>query len=292
MLKRHMLIVEKLAHQTSLRELMEYLNGHGFEVSQRTVQRDLTALRDEFGFEWEYDRSSNYYWLEGDEAERQFYINMLERAQLNEFLQANNRGANEFRAYLSSDAFGQVWGMNFIAPLLEAARDLCEVDVTYRKFNAEEAENHTVQPHLIKEFRGRWYVICYSDKHKKPIALGLDRITQINRLPNRFKRNDKAIGELYDSTIGVDTSPGKAELITLQFTPQQAPYVKALPLHPNQKLISEDENGAVFRLYVMPNYELRQLLLGMGAAVKVLEPEHLATTLRDAHREAAGQYGE
>ncbi len=292
MLKRYMLIVEKLDYQPSMKQLMKYLEGHGFNVSERTVKRDLEALRDEFGFDWVYDRSSNCYFLEGKEDERRFYINMLERAQLSEFLQVNDKGINEFRAYLHSDGFGQILGMNFIAPLFEAARDRCEVDVTYRKFGTEKPEVHTVQPHLIKEFRGRWYLICYSDKHQKPIALGLDRITQISRLLTRFKRKDKPVKELYDNTIGVDTSPGEAELISLHFTRQQVPYVRALPLHPSQTLLSEDENGAVFQLYVMPNYELRQLLLGMGPAVKVLEPEHLANALRDAHRQAAAQYGE
>jgi predicted DNA-binding transcriptional regulator YafY len=54
---------------------------------------------------------------------------------------------------------------------------------------------------------------------------------------------------------------------------------------------SEDKDGVVFSVYVMANTELRQMLMGWGDLVQVLEPKYLAKEIRDAHRNAAKQYG-
>lgn len=177
-----------------------------------------------------------------------------------------------------------------MAPLLRAIRERREADVTYRKFYEDTAKTFRVRPHQLKEYRGRWYVLGPTTKHARPIALGLDRIEKLEVLRTRFTRKDDALTGIYDHAIGVDASPGKPERIVLRFNAMQAPYVKALPLHASQQVEQEDDNGATISLFVMPNMELRQLLMGWGASVRVLEPKHLAKEIRQAHKEAAAGY--
>jgi len=50
-LKRYLLILERLQRPSSFSELHDHLYEHGFELSQRTLQRDINGLRDEFGIE-------------------------------------------------------------------------------------------------------------------------------------------------------------------------------------------------------------------------------------------------
>jgi predicted DNA-binding transcriptional regulator YafY len=93
----------------------------------------------------------------------------------------------------------------------------------------------------------------------------------------------------YDPVIGVDATPGRAERIVLRFTPLQGKYVKALPLHPSQLVLQDDQHAVVVALHVMPNYELRQELLGLGSTVQVVEPKWLAAEIRAEHLKAAGK---
>ncbi|MDV7389959.1 WYL domain-containing protein, partial [Arthrospira platensis SPKY1] len=98
------------------------------------------------------------------------------------------------------------------------------------------------------------------------------------------------VADFYDHVIGVDASPGKAERIVLRFDPVQAKYIKSLPLHPTQQVEKEDKQGVTISLFVMPNIELQQQLMGWGASVQVLEPKHLVKAIRQAHKAAVGRY--
>ncbi|MBX2981649.1 MAG: WYL domain-containing protein [Flavobacteriales bacterium] len=290
-LKRYLLILERLQHAPTLAELSEHLTDQGFELNKRTIQRDLAELRDEFGVDTVYDRSRNTYRITGDEEDLPGLMQLLERAQLLELVRDGGQGLGELRRCIHFEELGRLRGIKHIAPLLRAIRERREVKVLYQKFYADAAKAFRIQPHLLKEYRGRWYVLGPSAEHVRPIALGLDRIKEITVLAKRFKRHDGKIAELYDQTIGVDTSPEVPERIVLRFNAMQAPYAKALPLHPSQQVEQEDEDGATISLFVMANFELRQIILALGNAVRVMEPKYLAKAIKLAHLEAAQQYG-
>lgn len=289
-LKRYLLIVERLRHPPSFAELRDHLQEQGFELSQRTLQRDIGELRDEFGIEVAYDRTANNYAITSGHDELPGLLQLLERAQLLELVSDGGNGLRELHHYVRFEGLGRLQGIHHLAPLLRAIRERREVDVTYRKFYADTAKTFRMRPHQLKEYRGRWYVLGPTAKHAWPIALGLDRIEDVEVLGARFTRKDGDMAAMYDHAIGVDTAPGKPERIVLRFDAMQAPYVKALPLHPSQSVDQEDKDGATISLFVMPNMELRQLLMGWGASVKVLEPKHLAKEIRQAHKEAAAGY--
>ncbi len=290
-LKRYLLILERLQHAPTLAELSEHLTDQGFELNKRTLQRDLAELRDEFGVETVYDRGNNTYSITGDEEDLPGLMQLLERAQLLELVRDGRQGLGELRRCIHFEELGRLRGIKHIAPLLRAIREKREVKVQYRKFYADVAKDIRIQPHLLKEYRGRWYVLGPKHRACAPIALGLDRIEGLSVLTKRFNRHDGKIAELYDQAIGVDTSPEVPERIVLRFNAMQAPYAKALPLHPSQQVEEEDEDGATISLFVMANFELRQIILSLGNAVRVLEPKYLAKEIKQTHLEAARQYG-
>ncbi len=290
-IKRYGLLLDKLRERPSLQALQHHMDDMGFPLSQRTLQRDLQDLSDEFGITTVYDRGNNTYMLEADPSELDALQQLLGRAQLLEVVQHGRADSASAQRHLRFEDLGQLQGIHHIEALLQAVRERRIVDLTHRRFGAESAKSLRIHPHFLKESSGRWYVVCLSEKHGRPIAVGLDRIETVKVLRNRFIRQHSSVEQLYADVIGVDTSPGKAERIVLRFTPAQAPYVKALPLHTSQLLLREDAEGTTIALHVMANYELRRIILGLGAAVHVLEPAHLAKAIREAHAEAAAQYG-
>lgn len=288
--KRYLLILEHLRHSPSFKELHDNLEDHGFPLSQRTLQRDLNELRDEFGVETTYQRSTNTYHITGEADDLAGLMQLLERAQLLELVRDGGQGIRELEQYVRFEDLGRLRGIQHISPLLRAIRERREVKVEYRKFSADAAKTFRIQPHLLKEYRGRWYVLGPSIGHVRPIALGLDRIEGLAVLTKRFKRQDTRIADLYDQAIGVDTSPEVPERIVLRFNAMQARYVKALPIHASQQVEQEDVDGATISLYVMANFELRQIILSLGDAVRVLEPKYMAKQIKAEHLAAARQY--
>lgn len=291
-LKRYLLILERLETSPSLDNLLRRLHDHGHEVSARTLQRDLDDLRNEFGVAVTYDRDANTYAIaEGMSDDIPSLMQLLSRAQLLELVQDDGQGVHDLHRFVQFEGLGQLQGIQYLAPLMRAARNSREVRMQYQKFGAAPAKAYRLHPHLLKEFRGRWYVLGLVAGQQQPMAFGLDRIQTVTTTNKRFKRRDALITDLYCNAIGVDTSPGNAERILLRFKPAQAPYIKALPLHASQQTLEENAHGITISLFVMPNYELHQILLGLGNTVRVLEPKYLAKEIQRAHREAAKQYG-
>ncbi len=61
-----MLIIEKIGAKRypSFKTISEYLFDHGFEISHRTIQRDIEQIRFEFGLDIVYNRSRNGYYID------------------------------------------------------------------------------------------------------------------------------------------------------------------------------------------------------------------------------------
>lgn len=289
-IKRYLLVLERLDRPTTFNQLKEHLSDDGFALSPRTLQRDLADLRDEFGVDVRYDRTTGTYSLDKEGDGVSTVIQLLERAQLLEIVNGSGNDLRDLHQQIRFERLGRLQGIHHLAELLKAIRRKREVSVFYRKFRDTSPKMIRLRPHLLKEFHGRWYVLGPTAGSARPIALGLDRIDALEIHQTRFVRNDKAMSALYDHAIGVDTSPGRAERIVLHFDPTQAPYIRTLPLHHSQTVVSEDRHGTTFALFVMPNFELFQLLLGFGASVRVLEPKTLAASIEQAHLDAVKRY--
>jgi len=288
-LKRYLLVLERVKHRPTFAELRDHLEQHGFEVSVRTVQRDIEQIRVDLGLEIVYVRPSNTYHLPDGRDDRDAVLPLLERAVMGGLLGAKGGMIRAAAPHVRIEHHGRLQGLQHWGTLLRAIRERREVKVTYRRFQKEHDQVIAVRPYLLKEYRGRWYLLGLADGYKQPISLGLDRMQMLHVTARRFPAKDRArVEAFYEPVIGVDASPGKAERVVLRFTPLQGKYVKALPLHPSQLVLRDDAEGVVVALHVMPNYELRQELLGLGSTVQVLEPKWLARDIRAEHRKAAG----
>jgi predicted DNA-binding transcriptional regulator YafY len=173
--------------------------------------------------------------------------------------------------------------------LMQAVDSYQSLRVTYRKFTAEQAEDHTFHPYLLKEFKGRWYALGYSENRQQIIVLALDRIEKIVASPVMFKENKTLRPkEYFRHTLGVTLGTGPIEDIELQFSKLIAPYLKTQHVHHSQKTVREDKDGLVIALKLIPNPELTQLILSYGPDVKVLKPEGLRKQIEGLWMRAAG----
>ena len=111
----------------------------------------------------------------------------------------------------------------------------------------------------------------------------MDRINEIQNSNVAFIENGMLdFDEYFEDIIGVSKTIEDEPLkIELYATKRLAPYIKTKPLHGSQKTISETTDGYSFSIEVIPNYELEQLLLSFGEAIKILAPPEFKQKMKE-----------
>jgi predicted DNA-binding transcriptional regulator YafY len=290
-LKRYLLVLERVKHGPTFAELRDHLEENGLPTSERTLQRAIEQIRVELGLEIVYDRPSNTYHLPAARDDRDTILPLLERAVLGGLLNGQGGAIRSAAPHIQLEHQGRSQGLHHWGALLRAIDERRETVITYRRFQHDREMTFKLRPCLLKEHRGRWYVLGTADGYEKPISLGLDRILTVQLMARRFPaRERQRLEEFYEPVIGVDTTPGKAVDVLLRFTPLQGKYVKALPLHSSQQLVRDDADGVVISLHVLPNFELKQEIMGLGPSVVVLAPATLVAEIRHMHEAACEGY--
>lgn len=176
-------------------------------------------------------------------------------------------------------------GLEYLDTLYQAILKTEVLKITYKGFKAKGESEFEFHPHLLKEFRNRWFLLGRKGKYLTTLAL--DRIIAIDRLPEkRFLSIPQFDATTYfDDIIGVTKNEGsQSEEVLLWVSKAHAPYVETKPLHPSQEIHEIREDGTVFKLKIRHNYELERDILGFGETMKVLEPEFLRNRI---HKRAA-----
>jgi len=182
--------------------------------------------------------------------------------------------------YIEFERSEWVRGGEYLDRLIEAVRGRVVQRVHYRSFRSGEVAEHTIHPCLLKEYRGRWYLVGYNDRYGEVRTYCLDRIVRIEA-DNSTKYIDTGFDapEYYRNVIGVSVLNIPPEYIELEFSEVQAQYVITQPLHNSQERVATGDGSYVFRYYLVPNFEFYAAVLACGNDVKVLKPDSVREQL-------------
>jgi predicted DNA-binding transcriptional regulator YafY len=165
--------------------------------------------------------------------------------------------------------------------------------ITYRSFKAREASSFCFSGYLLKEYRNRWFVLGIAHLRKALLLnLALDRVQAIEEHNDAYRENKSInLATYYNDVLGVTKSPNQRDCeVVFWIDNENAPYIITKPLHPTQKLLSEEETGKIFSIRVILNFELERELLGFGAKIKVLGPRILVKRIKEQLGKAFGRY--
>ncbi len=252
-------------------ELESEIMGDYIAFSIRTFQRDITEIASLYDIEIKYNRSTKLYAI-------QFEGNVNHNERLMEAFET-------FTALNLSDGLSNHFivekrkplGTQHLYGILHAIKNCVVINFTYEKYFDDFTTNRTVYAIAIKEARYRFYLLALDTKDSKIKAFALDRIfdlkiTQQKFLPITNYNAEEAFKHSFGIISNNEEQPQK---ILLQFTPSEAKYIKSLPLHHSQKIMSETTENSIFELYLYPTYDFIMELLSIGEKVKVLAPESL-----------------
>lgn len=293
-IRRYTLIIEKLGRKQypSFREIKDYLIDNGFEVSDRTIQRDIEQIRFEFGIEIMYDRLNKGYFIDEEKSTNvEAFLSFLEIGHTAFLLTESLKESKDTLDYISFESVGDLKGIENLKPLLFAIKNKRKISFVHENFSTGRMKKFTLNPYLLREYLNRWYIVGIRVDKKELRTFGIERISNLEVKEENFKPDPKiSPSKLFDNIIGVNCSDDDVEEVELSFTPLQGKYVKSLPWHRSQKILKDDDMELIIRLRVIPNYEFTQRILMHGNAVRVLKPKWLADHIKNILRETLANY--
>ncbi|MEA1875019.1 MAG: WYL domain-containing protein [Bacteroidota bacterium] len=293
-IRRYTLEIEKIRRGQfpSFQEIKNYLFEHGFEIGDRTIQRDIEQIRFEFGVEIKYNRDKNGYFIDYENSINiESFFRFLEIVNTAELFTESLNESKDALKHITFDSGGGLKGIENLNPLLKAIKDNRKISFTHFNFHTKKSRKYRLKPYLLKEYQNRWYVVGLIGNLKEFRTFGIDRIENLEVKTETFKVDNKLNPiEMFEKIIGLVYSVSIAQTIVLSFTPTQGEYIKTLPLHTSQEILIDNETEFRISLYIIPNYELNQKILMYGDTVKVIEPKWLADEIKENLKRALKKY--
>lgn len=190
---------------------------------------------------------------------------------------------NKNQEIISFDNNQFLIGTEFITPLFKAIQNKQTLIIEYKSFKSEVSQNIIFHSYYLKQYNNRWFLFGKHDDFSNLTNLALDRIEAVEQSAKPFDESELVdFEEYFDDFIGV-TKPSNKVLtkIKLSASVALAPYIITKPLHGSQKKIELSENNFIFFIEVIPNFELKKLLLSFGNDITVIEPLELKNEIVD-----------
>lgn len=287
-----------------------------FEVSEKTIQRDFSLLRDilsshpDFNGDLLYSRKTNKYSLSSKSVFNKKDILVISKILL------ENRALNrpEIDSLLKNlliliprddqKEIEQIIGsekLNY-APLtdqqdrIEKIWNLSEsilheqvLDIIYQKPYSESSKKQTVLPVSLYYDSHYFYLVVYQLKHATYITLRVDRIQSWSlsgiEKPSISYRDKFRDGDIRNERV--DAFIGKK--ISIEIGYLYDPTI-VMDQFPNAKIVGKNGSWTHFKFKSQYTPGLKRWLLGQGEAVTVLSPRILVEDMKQTVKEMIDKY--
>jgi proteasome accessory factor B len=302
------------------RELAEQI-----EVTQKTIQRDITFMQNDLGLPLAYDRSKHGYFYErpvqefpmmrysvedvvalflARKAVEPLQGSPLEATLRDSFKRLSGalQGEISFRwsdldeVFSVKDTGVVPADVRLFEKVARAVMELKILRFEYRKIDGDDWEQRSIRPFHIADFDGGWYVIGYDEGRKARRTFALQRMKAVRVMKTKFLRPaDFDLKEHLGGSFGVWHNPGdtgKRQRIRLRFTGWAARMVSERRWHPSQetKWIGKKEDTLEMVMDLNSFEEISRWILSWGPQVEVMEPNVLKDAITGALRETLTHY--
>lgn len=277
-----------------------------FEVSRRTIERDLEYLRDMCGAPIYYDRFCDVYryskefslnplkLTEGELAVLLIGQRLLAEVAETPFAQAarqvmqklplllNNEISIEDSALAKELSFGMpaIRGdkkvlsrhFNLLSGAIAAHYSVCMDYYTATRDSFTKARK--IDPYHLRLEDGAWYLIGYCHLRQEPRIFALDRISNLVLLEEKFEcPPDFSIEDFLAASWGIER--GKEYAVKILFDAGEARWVKERVWQDGQVLTELPDGQVLLEVKVSGLRLIKRWVLGFGGRAKVLEPGEL-----------------
>lgn len=292
-ISRCLYIVRRLkrGQKASFAEVGRYLDdasiltGEDYHISIRTFQRDLEAIRELFLIDIRYSRTEEVYYISDEFTDEVLSERLMESLEV-------------FHSLKIADSLNGVFhfeprpplGTEHLSRMISAIKSRKLIALTYNKNWENRLTEQTLLPIMLKEFRGRWYVVAKRMDINEVRTYSLDRVVDFSIL-NRHATPPDNLDNYFKYSFGIYgmSNPSPQEVI-LKFSHEAGRYVKGAVLHHSQEVISDSCEEFTVRLNVLITFDFVMEILGYGEHVEVISPPELRTQVAERLNKALEKY--
>lgn len=256
------------------------LLSEGERYPKRTFEQHKDEIQNIFNVEICCDRKTNRYYINDREELRN--QNLILRWLINTFNLNNIIGQSKSlkdRIGLEDIPAGQ----DTLIDIIDLMNNSCTFDMEYQKFYSDEKKLYkNMEPYGVQIFQRRWYVLARNPENDTLHTYALDRIVNLKKNDKAFKMpSNFSVSDFFSDCYGIIKDETPAQRIILKADNFQAKYLKTLPLHDSQKIVSEDKNFTVFSYYLRPTFDFKQKILSYMSNIEVIEPQSFRDEIMD-----------
>lgn len=255
------------------------IRGYKPDLSPRNFSRHISDIRSVFGIDISYNRTEKAYLIVGSADDAL-------TTRLTEALETINvfNLSSAFSKFLFFEK-RRATGIEHLLPLLKAIKQRKVVELEYQRFWDEYSFTRKAEPYALREFESRWYLIAKDTEDGCIKSYGLDRLHSFTATQEKFPDNSFNADEYFGNCYGIIRPHNQSpKTIRLSFTAEQGKYVKTLPMHHTQKILTDNTEELVTEITVYPTVDLIMKILSFGEEVEVLKPAKLR---KEIHRIAS-----
>jgi proteasome accessory factor B len=284
------------------------------EVDRKTIQRDISFMRDALGLPLVYCDDLHGYCYEGDVSDFPVFDISSEELAALFFTRTALQGIRGTRladalgaafSKITHSLLGKIeltWSdldeafshksvqqdqsqIKCFGQLAKAILDQSETVFHYRKLAGERAVPRKVQPLHLGEVEGGWYLIAHDLDRGALRTFALPRMSRCRVLRTRFERPAGFNGTAYlNKSFGVWNVAGDdtRHIVRLELRNYAARLAQERRWHPTQEVVTLDARGnkVEVRFEVGRLEEVMRWVLSFGSQAKVIAPPELAKMIR------------
>ena len=293
-----------------------------WEVSARTIHRDMDYLRDELDAPIEYSEKQHGYFLSDTSwtlqsvvLEEGEVLSLLIGTQVAGMFEGTPVAAQLAVTYdklkhllpdkvtidpalvFNKFSFQHAPSRSIDTTIWQAVvRALLHQDVvsiTYSSHRSSKPKQHVMHPYHAANIEGEWYVFGYSERWDDIVQYAIGRIVAVELAGRTFTIPETVdIPKLLTARTGrfVETENEKTWTLRLRFAPAVATYISERTWHPQQQLKRRRDGSIDLAFPVNTFIGIISWILGFGEDVEVLGPKSLRECVADRVFQAASLY--
>ena len=289
-----------------------------YEVSRKTIQRDLDYMRYQLDAPLEYSaKHRGYYYTEKNyklpamdiKESDLFAIYLADKlliqyegtAIYNSLCSVFKKIEDSLPNKISLDPGNEPSRFTVFPPsntiikpgiwetVTSATRLSRKIEVHYQS-PGKEPSKRTLDPYHSVRFEGDWYVVAFCHHRKGIRTFSFARMLNAKLLPDTFEIPASFdFHKLSGSHFGIHWSDDEVD-VKIHFKKEVAGYLKERKWHPSQQIEENPDGSAVLSLTVNHLLELKRWILSWGSMAHVLEPQSLIEELKQTIAEMKNIY--
>ena len=289
-----------------------------YEVTERTILRDIEAIKDSFGWMVRYSKARNGYYFE-DENFSLPQIKMTEGELLAVFL--GTELLKKYKGTPFASKIGQAFGkIELLLPktisidpdeiekaysfdikqvkefdqnsakifdaLSKAMKEKKTVEMTYYTIGRDKTTKRAIDPYHLRH-SGSWYLVGYDHIRKDLRTYAVDQIKEIKVQNAKFKVQEGFSPEKFFKHSWGIIEGQELTKVVVKLDKSIARWFKNRKLHSSQQTATGKDGSLTLTFEVSGTDEIKRWILSQGSRAKVIEPKELKEEIREEAKRMA-----